>query len=117
MFSQIKWFQEKMKACLPRHLVSINLLSRAAAEPSAGTDSQEASSFPHPSGPLPAPTKDLALPRERETPVRLSSGTYNWFLSNLGFSKRKVKSHPKRLPSQDLPFAVREHTRPSGKAY
>lgn len=39
MFSQIKWLQEKMKACLPRHLVSIKLLSRAAAEPSAGIDS------------------------------------------------------------------------------
>ena len=47
MFGQIKWFQEKMRACLPRHLVSINLLSRDAAEPSAGIDSLEAGSFPH----------------------------------------------------------------------
>lgn len=73
MFSQIKWFQEKMKACLPRHLVSINLLSRTAAEPSAGTDSQEARNFPHLYVALHTPSKDLASRKERKTLVHLPS--------------------------------------------
>lgn len=87
MFSQIKWFQENMKACLPRHLVSINLLSRTAAEPSAGTDSQEARSFPHLCVPLHAPSKDMASRRERKTLVHSPSGPYNWFLPNFGANK------------------------------
>lgn len=90
MFSQIKWFQEKMKACLMRHLVSINLLSRASAEPSAGIDSLEARSFPHLRVPLHAPSKGLK--REKDT------GPLDFFQTR-GPVKRMVKGHTMRLQS------------------
>lgn len=86
MFGQIKWLQEKMKACLPRHLVSINLLSRAAAEPSAGIDSLEARSLPHLRVPQQAPSRGMAL-RERRTLVHLIP-------SKLGASKDNGQETP-----------------------
>lgn len=76
MFSQIKWLQKKMKARLPRHLVSINLLSRAAAEPSAGADSLEAGNFPHLGVPLHSPSKRPGL-KKGEAQAQVPSGSYN----------------------------------------
>lgn len=68
MFNQIKRFQEKTKACLPRHLVSINLLSRAAADPSAGIESLEVGGFPHLCAPPHAPSKRPGLKKgEKDT--------------------------------------------------
>lgn len=76
-----------MKACLPRHLVSINLLSRAAAEPSAGIDSLEARSLPYLPVPQHAPSRGLALRRERRTLVHLIP-------SKLGVSKDNGQETP-----------------------
>ena len=72
MFGQTEWLQEKMKARLPRHLVSVNCLSRAAAEPSAGVDSLEARSLPYLRAPQHAPSRGLALRRERRTLAHLT---------------------------------------------
>lgn len=77
MFSPIKWFQEKMKARLLRHLVSINLLSRAAAEPSAGIDSLEAGNFPHLCLPPHALSKRPGHKKGERNTGPLPLGSYN----------------------------------------
>lgn len=59
-----------MKACLLRHLVSINLLSRAAAEPSAGTDFK-GEHFPHLWVSVNDPSNNLALRRGRRRMAHL----------------------------------------------
>lgn len=102
MFSHIKWFQEKMKACLPRHLLSINVLSRAAAQPSAGIDSPESGSFP--TFCASSISQRKAWPsegRERHRAVCFQGPVTDSFPT-------WIKRHPARLLSQDLMFALRD---------